>query len=80
MLIQLRPRWDDARLALIMSVADLYFKPDLDQDEEILRELSEQYPEEGEAIMELMPGWKRWDLKKEKPKEKPKGKRRARRK
>ncbi|GGF93284.1 transposase [Paenibacillus albidus] len=74
MLIQLRPRWDDARLALIMSVADLYFKPDLDQDEEILRELSEQYPEEGEAIMELMPAWKRWGFEEGKTEGKAEGK------
>jgi predicted transposase/invertase (TIGR01784 family) len=41
-------------------VADLYFKPDKKEDETMLRELSEQYPEEGETIMELMPAWKRW--------------------
>ncbi|XMB26420.1 Rpn family recombination-promoting nuclease/putative transposase [Paenibacillus sp. BR2-3] len=60
MFMQLRTRLDTARLALIMSVADLYFKPDPEQDEEILKELLEQYPEEGEAMMELMPAWKRW--------------------
>lgn len=60
MLLRLRKKLDDARLALIMSVADLYFKPDKEEDETMLRELSEQYPEEGETIMELMPAWKRW--------------------
>ncbi|MFC6649225.1 Rpn family recombination-promoting nuclease/putative transposase [Paenibacillus rhizoplanae] len=60
MFIKLRTRLDQGRLALIMSVADLYFKPDRIQDEEILRELIDHYPEEGEVIMELMPAWKRW--------------------
>ncbi|WP_339313997.1 Rpn family recombination-promoting nuclease/putative transposase [Paenibacillus sp. FSL M7-0896] len=60
MFMKLRARLDQGRLALIMSVADLYFKPDRAQDEEILRELIDHYPEEGEAIMELMPAWKRW--------------------
>ncbi|WP_044647399.1 hypothetical protein [Paenibacillus terrae] len=60
MIFRLRQSWDNARLALIMSVADLYFKPDPVQEESILKELSEQYPEEGNAIMELMPVWKRW--------------------
>ncbi len=43
-----------------MSIADLYFVPNQQQDEAILYELTQQYPEEGEAIMELMPAWKRW--------------------
>lgn len=60
MFIKLRTRLDQGELALIMSVADLYFKPDRIQDEEILRELIDHYPEEGEVIMELMPAWKRW--------------------
>ncbi|MFD1907186.1 hypothetical protein ACFSQ7_29115 [Paenibacillus rhizoplanae] len=60
MFMKLRARLDQGRLALIMSVADLYFKPDRVQDEEILRELIDHYPEEGDAIMELMPAWKRW--------------------
>ncbi|MEK4007256.1 Rpn family recombination-promoting nuclease/putative transposase [Paenibacillus sp. FSL H3-0333] len=60
MFMKLRAQLDQGRLALIMSVADLYFKPDRVQDEEILRELIDHYPEEGEAIMELMPAWKRW--------------------
>lgn len=60
MFMKLKTRLDQGRLALIMSVADLYFKPDRAQDEEIIKELMIQYPEEGEAIMELMPAWKRW--------------------
>ncbi|MEK4008192.1 Rpn family recombination-promoting nuclease/putative transposase [Paenibacillus sp. FSL H3-0333] len=60
MFMKLKTRLDQGRLALVMSVADLYFKPDRAQDEEIIKELMVQYPEEGEAIMELMPAWKRW--------------------
>ncbi|MEK3713912.1 Rpn family recombination-promoting nuclease/putative transposase [Paenibacillus sp. FSL R7-0333] len=60
MFMKLKTRLDQGRLALVMSVADLYFKPDRAQDEEIIKELMIQYPEEGEAIMELMPAWKRW--------------------
>lgn len=61
MLFRLRNKLDDARLALIMSVADLYFKPTKqEEEEELLKELREQFPEEGEAMMELMPAWKRW--------------------
>ena len=59
MLLRLRRKLDDARMALLMSVADLYFKPDLEQDERMLRELLHDYREEGEAIMELMPAWAR---------------------
>ncbi|MEK8126378.1 hypothetical protein WMW72_00460 [Paenibacillus filicis] len=51
---------DNARLALIMSVADMYFEPNKEQEESLFLELREQYPEEGEALMELMPAWKRW--------------------
>lgn len=43
-----------------MSIADLYFQPDRQQDESILLEIAQQFPEEGEHIMELMPAWKRW--------------------
>ncbi|WP_409341393.1 hypothetical protein [Paenibacillus sp. MBLB4367] len=60
MLLRLQSKWDDARMALIMSVADLYFKPNKEEEESILKELCDQYPEEGETIMELMPAWKRW--------------------
>ncbi|MFD2876460.1 hypothetical protein ACFTAO_11690 [Paenibacillus rhizoplanae] len=60
MFMKLKTRLDQGRLALVMSVADLYFQPDRVQDEEIIKELMIQYPEEGEAIMELMPAWKRW--------------------
>jgi len=34
--------------------------PDIEQDNSLLRELSEQYPEDEVTIMELMPAWKRW--------------------
>ncbi len=60
MMLKLRKKLDDARIALIMSIADLYFVPDQKQDEAILYELTRIYPKEGEAIMELMPAWKRW--------------------
>ncbi|WP_378128692.1 hypothetical protein [Cohnella soli] len=50
---------DDARLALIMSVADLYFELDIKRDQEILHEISKEYPEEGERFMKLMPGFAR---------------------
>ncbi|MBP1994026.1 hypothetical protein [Paenibacillus eucommiae] len=60
MMLRLREKLDPARFMLIMSVADLYFMPNIKQDEEILQELSKQYPEEGAAIMDLMPAWKRW--------------------
>jgi hypothetical protein len=59
MLLRLRNRWDDGRLALIMSVADLYFKPDIARDRALLAELKAQYPEEGESLMQLMPAWKK---------------------
>jgi len=60
MILRLQAKLDDARLALIMSVADLYFQPNEKEEESILRELREQYPGEGERIMELMPAWKKW--------------------
>ncbi|QJD87583.1 Rpn family recombination-promoting nuclease/putative transposase [Cohnella herbarum] len=60
MILRMRKKLDDAKMALIMSVADLYFEPDREQDEQVLRELLNQYPEEGDNIMELMPAWKRW--------------------
>jgi len=59
MILRLRRSLDDARLALIMSFADLYFKPDMKRDEEILREIQSEFPEEGANIMELMPTWMR---------------------
>lgn len=65
MLFRLKKKLDNARLALIMSVADLYFKPNKEEEEKaILKELRELYPEEGEAIMELMPAWQRWGYEK----------------
>lgn len=60
MILRLKNKLDDARLALIMSVADLYFKPNNEEEEAIFQELKSQYPEEGEKIMELMPAWKKW--------------------
>ncbi|WP_458476142.1 Rpn family recombination-promoting nuclease/putative transposase [Paenibacillus sp. TH7-28] len=59
MLLQLTKKLDNARMKLIMSIADLYFVPDPKQDEAMLNELTNQYPKEGETIMELMPAWMR---------------------
>ena len=59
MILQLQGKLDDARMALIMSMADLYFNTDPEQDKRLLEELKEQYPEEGESIMKLMPAWSR---------------------
>ncbi|MCD9024049.1 Rpn family recombination-promoting nuclease/putative transposase [Cohnella sp. NL03-T5] len=64
MILRLRKKLDEARLALIMSVADLYFEPDIIRDESILQEIREKYPEEGDSIMELMPAWSRWGYEK----------------
>jgi predicted transposase YdaD len=60
MMLRLRSKLDRARLSLVMSVADLYFKPDQKEDASIMEELRMLYPEEGEALMDLMPAWKRW--------------------
>lgn len=60
MMLRLRKTLDSARMAMIMSVADLYFEPVREEDEAIMRELAKENPEEGEAIMELMPAWKKW--------------------
>jgi predicted transposase/invertase (TIGR01784 family) len=60
MILRLRHKLDDARMAMVMSVADLYFEPVKEEDDAILAELSKEYPEEAAAIMELMPAWKRW--------------------
>ena len=60
MLLRMRGRIDGARMALIMSVADVYYKPDLAEDEAILRELLASASDEEEILMELMPAWKRW--------------------
>ncbi|MGZ7440178.1 Rpn family recombination-promoting nuclease/putative transposase [Paenibacillus sp. TH7-28] len=59
MILRLQGKLDDARMALIMSVADQYFNADPEQDKRLLEELKEQYPEEGESIMKLMPVWSR---------------------
>ncbi|GAA3409065.1 Rpn family recombination-promoting nuclease/putative transposase [Paenibacillus hodogayensis] len=60
MLLRLSRKLDKARLALVMSVADLYFKPDAREDEVLMKELNKRYPEESAAMQELMPAWKRW--------------------
>ncbi|MFC5531419.1 Rpn family recombination-promoting nuclease/putative transposase [Cohnella yongneupensis] len=62
MLLRLRGRLDDARMALIMSVADLYFEPSKEEDESILREWLNHESDKGEILMELMPAWKRWGI------------------
>ncbi len=59
MVLRLRSKLDDARMALMMSVADLYFQPNAELDEEILSEIRAEYSEEGVEIMELMPAWMR---------------------
>lgn len=60
MLLRLRKQLDEARMSLIMSVADLYFEPKIEEDQEILQQLSAYYPEEDVNVMELMPAWKKW--------------------
>lgn len=60
MLARLHPKLDDAKLALVMSIADLYYRPEPEEDRSILRELQARDPEEAERVMELMPAWKRW--------------------
>ncbi|RRJ63491.1 Rpn family recombination-promoting nuclease/putative transposase [Paenibacillus oralis] len=59
MILQLGKKLDDARMKLIMSIADLYFVPDPKQDEAMLYELTKPYSKERETIMELMPAWMR---------------------
>ncbi|MGZ7445648.1 Rpn family recombination-promoting nuclease/putative transposase [Paenibacillus sp. TH7-28] len=59
MIFRLQGKLDDARMSLIMSVADQYFNADPEQDKQLLEELKEQYPEEGGSIMKLMPVWSR---------------------
>lgn len=59
MILRLRSKLDDARMALMMSVADLYFQPNAELDEQILSEIRAENPEEGARIMELMPAWMR---------------------
>ncbi|MFD0672381.1 Rpn family recombination-promoting nuclease/putative transposase [Cohnella sp. GCM10027633] len=62
MILRLKGRIDDARLALIMSVSDIYYEPNIEEDESILRELLSRDPDKEEKIMELMPAWKRWGI------------------
>ncbi len=60
MILRLTSNLDAARLALIMSFADLYFEPVQEEDEAIMKELRKDYPAESEQLLELMPAWKRW--------------------
>lgn len=59
MMLRLRSKLDDARMALMMSVADLYFQPNSKMDEEILGEIKAEYLQKGVVVMELMPAWMR---------------------
>lgn len=60
MLLRLRKQLDDARMSLIMSIADLYYEPKIEEDLELMKQLSENFSEEGVEVMELMPAWKKW--------------------
>lgn len=60
MLLRMRGRLDDAKLALVRSVADLYYEPDELEEKSIIQEFVKLHPEEEEQIMELMPAWERW--------------------
>lgn len=60
MLLRMRDKLDGARLALVRSVADLYFVPEAREEKSIWREFVDLHPEEEETIMELMPAWERW--------------------
>ncbi|MFD1908402.1 hypothetical protein ACFSQ7_36965 [Paenibacillus rhizoplanae] len=44
MFMKLKTRLDQGRLALVMSVADLYFQPDRVQDEEIIKRIDDTIP------------------------------------
>jgi hypothetical protein len=50
MILRLRHKLDDARMAMVMSVADLYFEPVKEEDDAILAELSKEYPERGQRL------------------------------
>jgi hypothetical protein len=52
MMLRIRNKLDDARIALILSVADLYFDPVIVEDEMILAELSNEFPKEANALLE----------------------------
>ncbi|WP_127583917.1 Rpn family recombination-promoting nuclease/putative transposase [Paenibacillus koleovorans] len=60
MILRLTAKLDQARLALIMSFADLYFEPVEEEDKSIMDQLRKEYPIESEQFSELMPAWKRW--------------------
>jgi hypothetical protein len=65
MMLRLKPTLNNALLRLIRSVADLYFQPTEKEDRAITRELMEEFPREGEQLMELMPAWDRWAMERE---------------
>jgi len=60
MMIRLKRNYNEGQLALISSYADLYYEPTQEEDEQLLREIATDKPEEGAILMELMPAWKRW--------------------
>ena len=60
MLLRLGTRLDEAKLRLVMSVSDLYFKPDRLEDEAMLLILQEQNAEGAAKIMELRPAFEQW--------------------
>ena len=60
MLMRLQHRLDPARMALMMSIGDLYYKPSKEEDQILLEQLQKEYAKEGVSIMKLMPAWKKW--------------------
>ncbi|WP_217597744.1 Rpn family recombination-promoting nuclease/putative transposase [Cohnella sp. GbtcB17] len=60
MLLRMKGKLDSARLALVRSIADLYYGPDANEEKSIMHEFVSMHPEEEETIMELMPAWERW--------------------
>ncbi|MEK8127341.1 hypothetical protein WMW72_05375 [Paenibacillus filicis] len=43
-----------------MSIAVMYVELDKDEEQAMLQEFREQFPEEGEEFMELRPVWQKW--------------------
>jgi len=60
MILRLSSKLDDAKLRMLMSVSDLYFKPDRLEDEAMLRQLQEQDAEGAARIMEPRPVFEQW--------------------
>ncbi|WP_341414391.1 hypothetical protein [Paenibacillus filicis] len=60
MLLRLSKKLDEARLARVMSIAVMYVELDKDEEQAMLQEFREQFPEEGEEFMELRPVWQKW--------------------